>query len=127
MKVLEPIWENKPETAGRIRGRVERVLDWARVQGYRDGENPARLRGHLENLLPKKSRVHRVQHHAALPYRDVGSFMAKLRDQTSISARALAFLILTASRTSETLDAVWDEIDLDERIWVIPANRHESG
>jgi hypothetical protein len=90
MKVLEPIWAAKPETAGRVRGRIERILDWAKVRGYRDGENPARLRGHLDTLLPKKSKVHRVRHHAALPYRDVGTFMAKLRDETSISARALA-------------------------------------
>src|SRR5215510_380939 len=126
MKVLEPIWVTKPETAGRVRGRIERVLDWAKVSGYRDGENPARLRGHLDNLLPKKSKVHKVQHHAALPYSDVGSFLAKLQEQTSISARALAFLILTATRTSETLDAVWDEIDLDRRIWVIPAERMKA-
>ena len=126
MKVLEPIWGSKPETAGRVRGRIERVLDWAKVQGYRDGENPARLRGHLDNLLPKKSKVHKVQHHAALPYRDVSSFLAKLRDQTSISARALTFLVLTATRTSETLEAVWDEIDLDERVWVIPASRMKA-
>jgi integrase len=123
MKVLEPIWTTKPETAGRVRGRIERVLDWAKVQGYRDGENPARLRGHLENLLPKKSKVHRVIHHAALPYHDVGNFMAKLRDETSTSARALTLLILTVTRTSETLEANWDEIDLDHRIWVIPAER----
>src|SRR5262245_9423177 len=126
MKVLQPIWASKPETAGRVRGRIERILDWAKVQGYRDGENPARLRGHLDNLLPKKSKVHKVQHHAALPYSDVGSFLAKLQGQTSISARALAFLILTATRTSETLEAVWDEIDLDRRIWVIPAKRMKA-
>jgi integrase len=126
MKVLEPIWTTKPETAGRVRGRIERVLDWAKVQGYRDGENPARLRGHLENLLPKKSKVHRVIHHAALPYHDVGNFMAKLRDETSTSARALTLLILTVTRTSETLEANWDEIDLDQRIWVIPAERMKA-
>ena len=126
MKVLQPIWASKPETAGRVRGRIERVMDWAKVQGYRDGENPARLRGHLDNLLPKKSKVHKVQHHAALPYGDVGSFLAKLQEQTSISARALAFLILTATRTSETLEAVWDEIDLDRRIWIIPAERMKA-
>ena len=123
MKVLEPIWVTKPETAGRVRGRIERVLDWAKVSGYRDGENPARLRGHLDNLLPKKSKVHRVRHHAALPYRDVGTFMAKLREETSISARALLLLALTATRTSETLEATWNEIDLKERVWTIPAER----
>jgi len=84
MRVLEPIWVAKHETAGRVRGRIERVLDWAKVQGYRDGENTARLRGHLDNLLPKKSKVHKVTHHAALPYRDVGTFMVALQEQTSI-------------------------------------------
>src|SRR5262245_34172445 len=126
MKVLEPIWATKPETAGRVRGRIERVLDWARVRGYRDGENPARLRGHLDTLLPKKSKVHKVKHHAALSYRDVGAFMVKLREESSISAQALAFLVLTATRTSETLEAAWDEIDLKERVWTIPAERMKA-
>jgi integrase len=126
MKVLQPIWSVKPETAGRVRGRIERVLDWAKVQGYRDGENPARLRGHLDNLLPKKSKVHKVKHHAALPYRDVGAFMAKLREETSISAHALALLILTATRTSEALEAPWGEFDLDERVWTILPERMKT-
>jgi integrase len=126
MKVLEPIWAIKPETAGRVRGRIERVLDWAKVRGYRDGDNPARLRGHLDTLLPKKSKVHKVKHHAALPYRDVGAFMAKLREETSISAHALAFLILTATRTSEVLEVPWDEFDLDERVWTIPPERMKA-
>ena len=126
MKVLQPIWSAKAETAGRVRGRIERVLDWAKVQGYRDGENPARLRGHLDNLLPKKSKVHKVKHHAALPYCDVNTFMASLRNETSISAHALALLILTATRTSETLEATWDEISLDERVWIIPAERMKA-
>ncbi|MFZ0852864.1 MAG: Arm DNA-binding domain-containing protein [Hyphomicrobiaceae bacterium] len=81
MKVLEPIWAAKPETAGRVRGRIERVLDWAKVRGYREGENPARLRGHLDNLLPKKSKVHKVKHHAAVSYRDIGALVAKLRER----------------------------------------------
>jgi integrase len=126
MEVLEPIWATKPETAGRVRGRIERVLDWAKVRGYRDGENPARLRGHLDNLLPKKSKVHKVKHHAALPYKDIGTFMATLREETSISARALALLILTTTRTSETLEAHWDEFDLDERVWIIPPERMKA-
>lgn len=126
MKVLEPIWTAKPETAGRVRGRIERVLDWAKVRGYRDGENPARLRGHLDNLLPKKSKVHKVKHHAALPYKDIGTFMATLREETSISARALALLILTTTRTCETLEAHWDEFDLDERVWIIPPERMKA-
>ena len=126
MKVLEPIWAAKPETAGRVRGRIERVLDWAKVRGYREGENPARLRGHLDNLLPKKSKVHKVKHHAAVSYRDIGAFMAKLREETSISAHALALLILTATRTSEVLDAPWGEFDLEERVWTIPAERMKA-
>jgi Arm DNA-binding domain len=103
MKVLQPIWSAKAETAGRVRGRIERVLDWAKVQGYRDGENPARLRGHLDNLLPKKSKVHKIKHHAALPYRAVNTFMASLRNETSISAHVLALLVLTATRTRRRL------------------------
>jgi integrase len=123
MKALEPIWAAKPETAGRVRGRIERVLDWAKVRGHRDGENPARLRGHLDNLLSKKSTVHKVKHHAALPYRDIGAITVRLREETSISARALALLTLTATRTSETLEATWDEIDVDEGVWIIPSER----
>jgi len=126
MKALEPIWVAKPETAGRVRGRIERILDWAKVRGYREGENPARLRGHLDNLLPKKSKVHKVKHHAALRYQDIGAFMAALRGETSISARALAFLILTATRSGETLEAKWDEVDLDNRVWIIPAERMKA-
>ena len=96
MKALEPIWTEKPETASRVRGRIECVLDWATARGYRQGENPARWRGHLENLLPKKTKVRRVEHHAALPYAEIGAFMTELRQQEAIAARALEFAILTA-------------------------------
>jgi integrase len=123
MKAIEPIWTAKPETASRVRGRIESVLDWATARGYRKGENPARWRGHLENLLPKKSKVQRVEHHPALPYDEMGAFMAALRKQGGIGARALEFLILTAARTGEVIGARWEEFDLDQRIWTVPAER----
>jgi integrase len=126
LKVLEPIWTEKPETASRVRGRIELVLSWAKVRGYRQGENPAIWRGHLDHLLPAKRKVHRVEHYAALPYREIGTFMARLRADPSISARALELLILTVTRTSETLGARWDEIDFEQRMWVIPANRMKA-
>jgi integrase len=122
-KVLEPIWSEKPETAGRVRGRIEVILDWATVRGYRQGENPARWRGHLDKLLPKRSKVARVEHHSALPYREIGAFLASLRAQEGTGARALEFAILTAGRTGEILGARWDEIDLDARVWTVPAGR----
>jgi len=99
MKVLEPIWTAKPETVGRVRGRIEAILDWATARGYRQGENPARWRGHIENLLPKKGKVRRVEHHAALPYPEIGTFIAELRQQEGVAAQALEFTILTAART----------------------------
>jgi integrase len=123
MKAIEPIWTEKPETASRVRGRIESVLDWATARGYRNGENPARWRGHLENLLPKRSKVRRVQHHAALPYAEIGGFMAELRKQEGIGARALQFAILTAGRTGEIIGARWSEISLADRLWTIPAER----
>jgi integrase len=121
MKVLEPIWSTKPETASRVRGRIESVLDWARARGYRTGENPARWRGHLDDLLPRPSKVRRVQHHAALPYSKVGAFMAKLREQKGGAARALEFIILTAARSGEGRGAKWSEID--GAIWTVPPER----
>lgn len=127
LKVLKPLWAEKPETASRLRQRIERVLSWAKVRGYREGENPAQWRGHLDHLLPAKTKVRRVEHHAALPYREIPAFMALLREQTSITARALEFLILTATRTGETLGARWDEIDLSERIWTIPGHDPKTG
>jgi integrase len=127
MKALEPIWTAKPETASRVRGRVESVLDWAISRGYRQGENPARWRGHLENLLPKKSKVRRVEHHAALPYREVAAFLAELRQQEGVAARALEFAILTAARTGEVIGAKWSEIDFEAGLWGVPAERMKGG
>jgi integrase len=127
MKAIEPIWAAKPETAGRVRGRIERILDWARVRGYRDGENPARWRGHLDHLLPSRGKVRRVKHHAALSYAEIPAFVADLRGRDAVAARALEFAILTAARTGEVLGATWSEIDLDARIWTIPPNRMKAG
>ena len=123
MRVLEPVWATKTETAKRLRGRIESILDWARVKGYRAGENPARWKGHLDHLLPAPSKVGKVEHHSALPYSEIGSFMVELRQQDGVAARALELLILTATRTSETLNATWSEVDLDNATWTIPAER----
>ena len=126
-KAIEPIWTTKPETANRVRGRIESVLDWATARGYRQGENPARWRGHLENLLPERSKVARVKHHAALPYAKTTAFLAELREQEGVAARALEFAILTAARTGEVIGAQWSEIGLDARLWTIPGNRMKAG
>ncbi len=123
MKVLEPIWKTKTETASRLRGRIEAVLDWATARGYRTGENPARWRSHIENLLPAPSQVRKVQHHPALPYTQIGDFVESLREQSGTAALALEFLILTAARTSEVVGARWDEFDLSNAVWTIPAYR----
>jgi integrase len=125
-KVLHPVWTAIPETAGRLRGRIEAVLDWAKVLGYRSGENPARWRGHLDKLLPKPGKVRRVEHYAALPYSEVPKFMAALRTRTGTSARALEFCILTATRTAEVLGARHQEFDLKAAVWVIPAQRMKA-
>jgi integrase len=127
LKAIEPIWTAKPETAGRVRGRIESVLDWATARGYRIGENPARWRGHLENLLPKKSKVRRVEHHPALPYPEVASFLPELRRDSGVGARALEFLILTAARSGEVLGARWSEFDMTARVWIVPGERMKSG
>jgi integrase len=127
MKALEPIWATIPETASRLRGRIEVILDWAKVRGLRTGENPARWRGHLDHLLPRRSKVRKVKHHAALPYAEMCSFMTLLRDRDAIAARALEFAILTAGRTAEVLGARWDEIDAAQRIWTVPADRMKAG
>jgi integrase len=127
MRVLEPIWTTKSETAGRVRGRIENVLDWATTRGYRAGENPARWKGRIENLLPKKSKVARVTHHAALPYDELPAFMAELRAIDGIAARALEFTILTASRTGEVIGARWDEFDLKARVWTVKGERMKAG
>jgi integrase len=126
LKVLEPIWTVKPETAGRVRQRIESVLDFAKVRGYRDGENPARWRGHLDKLLPARSRVRQVEHHAALPYAELPAFLANLREREAVSARALEFLILAAARTGEVIDARWNEIDLLDKTWTVPATRMKA-
>jgi integrase len=126
MKAVEPIWTTKPETASRVRGRIESILDWATARGYRTGENPARWRGHLENLLPKTAKVRRVEHHAALPYADVGAFLIELRQQDTVSARALEFAILTAARTGQVIGAQWSEISIADRLWVVPAKRMKA-
>src|SRR5579885_113033 len=127
MRAVEPIWTVKPETASRLRGRIESVLDWATARGYRQGENPARWRGHLENLLPARSKVRRVEHHAALPYGEIAAFMGELRGRDGIAARALEFAILTAARTGEVVGARWDEIDIAEKVWTIPGARMKAG
>jgi len=127
MKALEPIWQTKPETASRLRGRIEAVLDWATAREYRKGENPARWRGHLDKLLPARSKVRKVEHHSALPYDELADFIVALRGQEGVASRALEFLILTAARTGEVIGARWDEVDLEEKIWVVPAARMKAG
>ena len=127
LKAVEPIWTAKPETASRLRGRIESVLGWATTRGYRAGDNPARWKDHLENLLPARAKVARVAHHAALPYAEIGAFVAELRQQQGIGAKALEFLILTASRSSEVLGARWGEVDLAARLWTVPAARMKAG
>lgn len=124
--VLRPIWQAKPETASRVRGRIESVLDAARAQGHREGENPARWRGHLDKLLPARKVLARG-HHAAMPYADVPEFVGKLRENPTISNLALEFTILTAGRSGEVMGATWAEIDVGKRLWSIPAERMKGG
>jgi integrase len=126
MQAVEPIWTTKPETAGRVRGRIERILDWAKVRGYRDGDNPARWRGHLDHLLPARGKIRKVRHHAALAYAELPPFMVQLKNRDAVAARALEMAILTATRTGEVIGAKWDEIDLESRVWTIPADRMKS-
>jgi integrase len=123
LTVLRPIWNGKTETASRVRGRIESILSWAKTSGFRQGDNPAAWRGHLENLLPHRSQVAPVEHHAALPYSELPKFMAKLRQREGISARALEFTILTAARTGDTIGGKWKEIDEASRLWTVPAAR----
>jgi len=125
-RVLEPIWTEKTETAKRLRGRIEQILDWARVREYRSGENPARWRGHLKQLLALPNRVAPVKHRAALPYAELPSFVSDLRRSEFISARALEFLILTAARTGEVISATAREIDVKAKMWVVPSDRTKS-
>ena len=126
LAVLKPIWTTKSETASRVRGRIEKILDAAKAKGYRHGENPARWRGHLDHLLSKKSKLTRA-HHAAMPYQDVAAFVGRLRESDSVGALALEFCILTAARSGEVLCARWSEIDLDKKIWTVPAHRMKAG
>jgi integrase len=127
LKVIEPLWTAKPETASRLRGRIEAVLDWAKARGFRAGENPARWKGHLDNLLPEKGKVAKVEHHAAMPHAEVAAFLADLRRQEGVAARAVEFIILTAARSGEAIGARWGEIDLANRTWTIPASRMKAG
>ena len=126
LKVLEPIWKAKPETASRLRGRLESILDLAKVRGYRDGENPARWRGHLDKLLAPRSKVRAIEHHAALVYSELSAFLSSLRKQEGIAPRALEFLILTAARTGEVIGARWNEINLLDKTWTVPASRMKA-
>jgi integrase len=123
LRVLEPIWVTKTETASRLRGRIEQVLDWARVRGFREGDNPARWRGHLDKLLANPSRIVTVEHHPAVPIDQVPAFTAELRAREGLGARALEMVLLTAARSGEVRGATWSEIDLDAALWVIPARR----
>lgn len=126
IKALEEIWREKTETASRVRGRIESVLDWCRVRGYRTGDNPAQWKGHLDHILPARSEVAPVKHHAALPHAELPAFLARVREQPGMSALACEFLILTATRTSETIEARWEEINFDEALWTIPAERMKA-
>jgi integrase len=127
IKVLQPIWPTKPETASRIRGRIESVLDWAAARGFREADNPARWKGRLENLFPRRSKVRSIKHHAALPYIEISDFMHALRGRDSVAARALEFAVLTASRTGEVIRSKWSEIDLKTKMWAVPGDRMKGG
>ena len=126
LKVLTPIWQSKNETASRLRGRIERVLDFAKVKGWRTGENPALWRGHLRNILPKRQKLQRG-HLAAMPYEDVPEFVERLGKTEAMAARALEFAILTVARSGEVLGATWQEIDFDRKLWTVPKHRMKAG
>ena len=133
LKVLEPIWETKLETATRLRGRIELILGWAAHMGYRNGDNPARWRGHLEHSLAKPGKLKKqedhpakVEHHAALPFDQIGEFVQSLHSQEGIAARALEFAILTAARTGEVIGAAWQEINFEDKVWTVPASRMKA-
>ena len=127
LRLVAPIWKTTPESASRLRGGVEAVLDYATARGWRHGENPARWKGHLANLLAARAAVQRVEHHAALPWQQIGAFMAALRSETGTGARALAWTILTAARTGETIGTRLSEIDRVGRVWTVPADRMKAG
>jgi integrase len=126
MKALAPIWTEKTDTATKVRGRIEVILGWATTQGYRQGDNPARWKGHLANLLAQPSKVAPVQHQPALPFAEIAEFITELRSIEGVAADCLAFTILTASRTSEAIGARWSEIDLERKLWVVPPDRIKS-
>jgi integrase len=126
LAVLEPIWRTKTETASRLRSRLELVLDWATVRGYREGLNPARWRGHLDKLLPAPSKILKSEHYAALEAKDLGAFMLRLREQPGMGAKALEFAILTAARSGEVRGALWSEIDFEAALWKVPAVRMKA-
>jgi integrase len=123
MRVIQPLWATKPETASRVRQRIERVLSWAKVGGFREGDNPARWKGHLDQMLPNLSDVRVVRHHPSLPYAQVGAYVQALRERHGVSPRALEFTILTGLRTDAVIKARWSEIDLVERVWTVPPER----
>ena len=125
LRVLNPIWRDKQETASRLRGRIERVLDFAKVKGWRSGENPALWRGNLKNVLPPRDKLQRG-HHAAMPYHQVPEFMKQLDASEAMAARALQFLVLTAARSGEVLNARWSEIDMEKALWIVPAARMKA-
>ena len=128
LKCIEPIWQAKTETASRVRGRIESVLDWATVRGYRaPGDNPARWRGHLSEVLPARESIRKTAHHPALPYTQVSEFIAELREREGVAALALQFTILTAARTGEVIGARWNEVDLKAKLWTVPAGRIKGG
>lgn len=127
LRIIEPIWKTKTETASRVRGRIESVLDWATVRGFRTGENPARWRGHLDKLLAAPARVTKVEHHEAMPMDDVPKFMSSLRTKRGTGARALELVVLTAARSGEVRGARWGEIDLQNAEWLIPGERMKAG
>jgi integrase len=126
LQVIEPLWKHKTETANRVRQRIERILDWAKSRRLREGDNPARWRGHLEHILPNRSVARRVRHHPALPYDALPAFMSELRRREGLAARALEFTILTAARTGEVINARWREMDLAARLWTVPSSRMKS-
>jgi integrase len=126
-QILEPIWSTKSETASRVRGRIEAVLDYARTHSWRTGENPARWKGHLENVLPKLSKVRAVEHHAALPWKEIAGFVQRLQKEEGVAVLALRFAIMTAARTGEVIGARWDEIDTKAALWTVPGDRMKAG
>ena len=126
-RVLDPIWKTKTETASRVRSRIENILDWAKAHGYREGENPAKWRGNLDKVFPKRSKVQRVVHHAAMKYAEIAAFIRQLRGMSGVAPQALEFAILSAARSGEVRGARWDEFDLEDGLWTIPAERMKGG